>query len=485
MSKTKSQYKCKNCNNIFSKWSGQCPECNSWDTITPFTQELKIANFNKTKINNIASQEVEFTKLNDNITTTKRIETSIEEFDRLLGGGIVPGSVILIGGDPGIGKSTLILQILHLIERQNINSIYFSGEESINQIKVRAKRLGILESNSNISISNITEVTSIANFLRNANTQENSQEEITFVVVDSIQTTYVKDLGHAPGSISQLRNSTLEFADLAKNLNIIFILIGHVTKDGQIAGPKLVEHMVDTVLYFEGEKNSNFRILRAHKNRYGTTNELAIFEMLESGLHEVNNPSEIFLQEYNENTSGNAIFPLIEGSRTILLELQALVANSYMAAPRRTVVGWDQNRLAIILAVLNSRLGNHNIISNSHSENQQTNNHKAAFNQMEVYFSVAGGLKITEPAADLAACAALLSAIQNKPLAKKTIFFGEIGLSGEIRNIANPESRLKEAVKLGFTTAVTPKLKNKVKVNNINIIPINHISELLEFINNS
>lgn len=496
MSKVKSQYKCTNCNNILPKWSGQCSHCNSWDSIIEYTQELKIANFNKTKLNT-PSGNIELSTLDQNTLKTPRIITTITEFDHLLGGGIVPGSVILIGGNPGIGKSTLILQILNSInnqepvktdelidgkiptkaddinrtyqKKQNINSIYFSGEESINQIKIRAKRLSITE--SNIQISTVTEVTHISSFLR-------ENPEIKFVVIDSIQTTYVKELGNAPGSTNQLRNSTLEFTDLAKKHNITFILIGHVTKDGQIAGPKLIEHMVDTVLYFEEAKNSNYRILRAHKNRYGATNELAIFEMVESGLKEVNNPSEIFLQEYNENTTGTAIFPLIEGTRTILLELQSLVAKSYMASPRRTVVGWDQNRLAIILAVLNSRMRKS---TTNYKESNSTND----FNQMEVYFSVAGGLKITEPAADLAACAALISAIQNKVITKKTIFFGEIGLSGEIRNVTNPESRLKEAKKLGFKIAVIPKLKKTVDINGIKTIHISHINELLDFINSA
>ena len=456
MSKTKSQYKCNNCNNIFTKWSGQCPSCNSWDTIIEHKSEIKIANFNKENFSTTES-DIAATILTESNQNPLRINSGINEFDRLLGGGIVAGSVLLIGGDPGIGKSTLILQILNSIAQQNIDSLYFSGEESKEQIQLRAQRLNITK--SNIHISTITEVVTISNFLR-------KNPEIKFVVIDSIQTTYVKDLGQTQGSIAQLRNSTLEFSDLAKNLGITFILIGHVTKEGQIAGPKLVEHMVDTVLYFESEKNSNFRILRSHKNRYGATNELAIFEMMQNGLNQVSNPSEIFLQEYNENVSGTAIFPLVEGSRTILLELQALVANSYMATPRRTVVGWDQNRLAIILAVLSSRL-------------------KLNFNQLEVYFSVAGGLKISDPAADLAVCAALISALQNKALAKKTIFFGEIGLSGEVRNVKNPEARIKEAKKLGFKRAITPAFKKNIKSLDMEIKTVSHISELLDFINSS
>ena len=453
MSKSKAQYKCTNCNNIFSKWSGKCTICNSWDSIVEHITEFKIANFNKEKIN-LNNTELKISSLEDNLTEIPRISSNIKEFDHLLGGGIVPGSVVLIGGDPGIGKSTLILQILEQIEAQNIPTIYFSGEESINQIKLRANRLNI--NNKNIKISTNTEVTAIATHIR-------QNPQFKFIVIDSIQTTYVNGLGNAPGSTTQLRNSTLEFVDLAKNLNVTFFLIGHVTKDGQIAGPKLVEHMVDTVLYFEGEKDNNYRILKAYKNRYGATNELAIFEMLQSGLKEISNPSEIFLQEYNNEIAGTAIFPLIEGSRTILLELQALVTKSNMALPRRTVMGWDQNRLAIILAVFASRI-------------------KINFSQLEVYFNIVGGLKINEPAADLAVCAALISALYNKSITTKTIFFGEIGLSGEVRNVTNPEHRLNEAKKLGFTRAIIPNSKKKIKIANLEIINISHLKDLLNLI---
>jgi DNA repair protein RadA/Sms len=453
MAKFKSQYKCTNCNNVFLKWSGQCTICNSWDTIIEHKAEFKIANFNKEKIN-LDPTAINVSTLGEDLDETHRISSKISEFDHLLGGGIVPGSVILIGGDPGIGKSTLILQILEKIEQQEISTIYFSGEESVNQIKLRAKRLDI--TNQNIKISTNTEVTAIANHIR-------QNPDLKFVVIDSIQTTYVNGLSNAPGSTTQLRNSTLEFVDLAKSLDITFFLIGHVTKDGQIAGPKLVEHMVDTVLYFEGEKDNNYRILKAYKNRYGATNELAIFEMLKSGLKEITNPSEIFLQEYNEDISGTAIFPLIEGSRTILLELQALVTKSHMALPRRAVIGWDQNRLAIILAVLSSRVN-------------------INFSQLEVYFNVAGGLKINEPAADLAACAALISALYNKAIGNKTIFFGEVGLSGEVRNVTNPEHRLNEAKKLGFNRAIIPYNKKQINIKDLEIINIKHVRDLMNLI---
>ncbi len=352
-----------------------------------------------------------------------------------------------------MGKSTLLLQVLANLSQQAINSLYISGEESLNQINLRAHRLNLLT--AKIDITTDTNVIDIINFLY-------KNPQIQVVLVDSIQTTYLKEVGAAPGTVNQLRHSVLEFAAIAKKLNITFILIGHVTKDGQLAGPKLVEHMVDTVLYFEGDRVNNLRILRSHKNRYGATNELAIFEMQKDGLQEINNPSEIFLDEYNAQSIGSTIFPLSEGSRTILIELQSLIANSHMATPRRAVDGWDNNRLAIILAVLSSKC--------------QLN-----FAQYEVYFNVAGGLKITEPAADLAAAASLISTLKQQALPFKTIIFGEIGLSGEIRNSNKSFERLQEAEKLGFKRAITPKLKKKPPNLKIEIIEIKHITELLNY----
>jgi len=452
MSKLKSQFICSNCNNITSRWSGQCEACGNWDTLSEYESELKIANFTKQKISN---DEGNFStrKIGENKEEALRYKTNIEELDRCLGGGLVAGSVVLIGGDPGVGKSTLLLQLLAKISNQGLETLYISGEESQNQINLRAERLDIKDSKINISTN--TNVTSIANHIR-------KNPEIRFVVIDSIQTTFVKELGSVPGSVNQLRHSVLEFSDLAKKLDITFLLIGHVTKDGQLAGPKLVEHMVDTVLYFEGEKSSNLRILRSHKNRYGATNELAIFDMQKEGLKQVSNPSEIFLEEYNAQAPGCSIFPLVEGSRTILIELQALVSESYMATPRRAVHGWDNNRLAIILAVLASRC-------------------HLNFSQLEVYFNVAGGLKISEPAADLAAAATLISALKKSSLPENTVIFGEIGLSGEIRNASKTIERLNEAKKLGFKAAITPTLKKKPTNLGIELIEINHISELLKF----
>jgi DNA repair protein RadA/Sms len=455
MSKVKLQFFCSNCNQDFNKWHGQCPECNSWDCIKEFNNNIEISNFHNKKI----TQNAELITVS-NIGTKKinyaRIKTNFTELDQALGGGIVNGSVILIGGDPGVGKSTLILQILNQLASEKYNCLYVSGEESEEQINLRARRLEI--KNSYILVSTNNNVISITNYIKNV---ENKPK---LVIIDSIQTSYIDELGAVPGSVTQVRNSVLEFTSLAKKNNISLILIGHVTKEGQLAGPKLIEHMVDVVLYFEGDKNNNMRILRSHKNRYGATNELAIFDMEEKGLKEITNPSEIFLEEYNPSEPGCSIFALNEGSRTILIELQSLLSPSFMANPRRAVNGWDQNRLAIILAVLTSKCN-------------------LNFNQTEVYFNVIGGLKISEPAADLAAAASLISALRKKPLPQHSIIFGEIGLSGEIRNSGKTEQRLDEAEKLGFKTAIIPKQRGKKKIKTkLQLIEIDHISKLLKII---
>ena len=390
--------------------------------------------------------------LSEEIESKQRISTNITEFDNLLGGGLVQGSVLLIGGDPGVGKSTLILQILNNLSKNQVKTLYISGEESKEQIKNRAKRLNI---NENIALSNIVEVGSIAKYL-------NENQDFQFVVIDSIQTTYLKEVSSFPGSVNQLRNSTLEFADIAKQKNIIFILIGHITKDGQIAGPKLLEHMVDTVLYFEGDKNSNIRFLRSYKNRYGNTNEIALFDMTAQGLKSIENPSEIFLENHNEDVSGSSIFPMRMGSQTIILELQALVAKSQMANPKRAVVGWDNNRLSIILAVLNSKAN-------------------LDLSSLEVYFNVIGGIKVLEPAADLAASASIISAALNIPLPKKTVMIGEVGLSGEVRSVTDIDKRLEQVEKLGYQKAIIAKSKKKIK-SNLEIVTISHINELYRII---
>jgi DNA repair protein RadA/Sms len=419
--------------------------CNSWDTIEESSVEFalnKYSNKNAVPTNNIIAQN-----LNDQINESSRSPSGIKEFDRVLGGGLVEGGVTLIGGSPGIGKSTLLLQ---LVANFSGKSAYVSGEESSKQIQLRANRLSIKNPNISLISSNI--VTDIIAFL-------SKNKDIKMVIIDSIQTMYIPELASTPGSVTQVRSCTLELTEFAKKNGLLLFLVGHVTKDGQIAGPKIIEHMVDTVLYFEGEKDGNYKILRTIKNRFGATNELAIFEMLHDGLKEIDNPSKLFLSESENPVSGTAIFAAHEGSRTLLLEVQALVAESQMAAPRRAVVGWDANRLAVIVAVINSRT-------------------KFNLSNKEIYFNVAGGFKINEPAVDLAAAASLISALLNKPLPAKTIILGEIALSGEIRQVSYIEERLKEAQKLGFEHVIMAPPKKKINISNMQITAIKHINQL-------
>jgi len=355
-----------------------------------------------------------------------RLKTEIDEFDKMIGGGIVRGSVILVGGEPGIGKSTLLLQLSDRLSKKNLNCLYVSGEESSVQIKIRAKRLQI---DSGIKLISSTSLESICATIL-------SLKNLDFVIIDSIQTMNSEKIPASMGSISQVKLCTHELVTLAKTHNIIIILVGHITKDGTIAGPKFLEHMVDTVLYFEGE--NNYRLLRSVKNRYGATNEIALFEMVDSGLKEVSNPSLFFINNIDRNISGSVIFAGVEGSRPFLTEIQALIVNSYMPMPRRAVVGWDANRLSMILAVLSSRCD-------------------MIFADKEVYLNIVGGLKLQDPSADLAVAGALVSIFYNKVFEEKTIIFGEIGLSGEIRTIPYLETRLKEVEKLGFKNVIMPQ----------------------------
>jgi DNA repair protein RadA/Sms len=352
-----------------------------------------------------------------------RTKTPIEELNRVLGGGLVSGSAILIGGDPGIGKSTLLLQLSTSLSKSDMGCLYITGEESINQIKLRAERLDIKDNKTGLlAATNVEDIIS---------TIDQNKEKLDLVVIDSIQTIATNELSSSPGTVSQIRASAHILINYAKQNNITLLLACHVNKDGQLAGPKVLEHMVDTVLYFEGDHNNHFRILRSIKNRFGGVNEIGVFEMTSKGLMEISNPSELFLMERENNVTGSAVFAGIEGSRPLLIEVQALIAPTNMATPRRSVVGWDSNRLSMIIAVLGVRFGL-NLASH------------------EVYLSVAGGLRITEPAADLAVAAALISAASNKPLPQGSIFFGEVGLSGEVRKVSQTEARIKEATKLGF-----------------------------------
>jgi DNA repair protein RadA/Sms len=417
MGKVKKQYACMSCGSMSSKWLGQCPDCMEWGTIA---EEMSSAS--KIMVPKTGNPQ-EVHSLADKSEQTMRTKTPIEELNRVLGGGLVSGSAILIGGDPGIGKSTLLLQLSTSLSKSDMGCLYITGEESINQIKLRAERLDIKDNKTGLlAATNVEDIIS---------TIDQNKEKLDLVVIDSIQTIATNELSSSPGTVSQIRASAHILINYAKQNNITLLLACHVNKDGQLAGPKVLEHMVDTVLYFEGDHNNHFRILRSIKNRFGGVNEIGVFEMTSKGLMEISNPSELFLMERENNVTGSAVFAGIEGSRPVLIEVQAVIAPTNMATPRRSVVGWDNNRLSMIIAVLGVRFGL-NLASH------------------EVYLSVAGGLRITEPAADLAVAAALISAASNKPLPQGSIFFGEVGLSGEVRKVSQTEARIKEATKLGF-----------------------------------
>ncbi len=443
---SKKQYICNNCGSVSLKWSGQCFDCGTWGSITEeiaSSQTLQVA-----RLGNVMKTE----EFDDQVTEKMRIITPINELNRVLGGGLVPASAILIGGDPGIGKSTLLLQLTARLSASNVKCLYITGEESTNQVKLRASRLGL-----NAEGGEILAATNIHDILA---TIDAKKANLDLVVIDSIQTIYSGDFSSAPGTVSQIRATSHELINYAKKNDIILLIVGHVTKDGQIAGPKVLEHMVDTVLYFEGDANYHFRILRSIKNRFGGVNEIGVFEMTSHGLEEVLNPSQLFLMERESNVSGTSVFAGIEGSRPILVEVQALIAPSNIPTPRRSVVGWDPSRLSMILAVLSVRYG-------------------LNLSAFEVYLSIAGGLKISEPAADLAVAASIISASLNKPLPETCIFFGEIGLSGEVRKVSQADMRIKEAMKLGFNKAICAPHSN---ILGNNITTISHISQLKSII---
>ncbi len=445
MKKNKStNYICNSCGSIHSQWVGKCDNCGSWNSLYEENKSFTSINLKNTKI-------IELKNLRNIQINNDRIKSDINEFDQVCGGGIVPGSAILLGGDPGIGKSTLLIQLLSQIVEKKYNCIYVSGEEAVEQIKIRSERIGI--SKKNINIFSSTDVRSIIKTVENF-------KKLDVLAIDSIQTMYLDTLESAPGTISQVRSSAQELIRITKNLGINLILISHVTKDGQIAGPRVLEHMVDTVLYFEGENSNDYRVLRSIKNRFGPTDEIGIFEMSELGLKEVANPSQIFLPDHKIPTNGNAIFAGIEGTRPLLLEIQALVTTSSHGNPRRSVVGWDNNRLSMIIAILEKscqiNLGN-----------------------MDVYLNVVGGLKIKETAADLTVAAAILSSYFSKPIPEKTIIFGELGLSGEVRPIKQMIKRINEGKKQGFKNAYVPPSSYNNK--GMEIKEINEILELIHF----
>lgn len=448
MAKTLASYTCTACGAAHKKWAGRCLSCGDWNSVeeqAPLSTGPKGKTLGTSKGRRIA--------LGDLSTEDKPLTRSffgIGELDRALGGGLVPGSALLVGGDPGIGKSTLMLQAAAQFSLSDHKVIYVSGEEAQSQIRMRAARLEL--SHAPMLLASETNLRDILTTL------EAEQPEL--VIIDSIQTMWVDHIDSAPGSVSQVRAVAHELVTFAKKRGVAVILVGHVTKEGQIAGPRVVEHMVDTVLYFEGERGHQFRILRAVKNRFGPADEIGVFEMTGAGLMEVTNPSALFLSEREEPAPGSVVFAGIEGTRPVLVEIQALIAQSTLANARRTVVGWDSGRLSMILAVLESRCG-------------------LSFAGMDVFLNIAGGLRISEPAADLAVAAALISARQDTSLRGDTVVFGEISLSGGLRPIAQAEARLKESQKLGFSSAYAP---SRMKLAGESGMKVNKVTDIGDFI---
>ena len=430
VAKAKSQYVCQSCGTAYARWMGKCEVCGAWNSLSeePVAEGPPGGLGRGGGARGQKGRGVAFVELDGPTDGAPRRATGVAEFDRVCGGGLVAGSALLVGGDPGIGKSTIALQVAAHLSAAGQPCAYISGEEAVDQVRLRAQRLGLAE--APVQLAAATSVRDIVASL-------DAAQAPPVVVIDSIQTMYVDALESAPGTVGQVRASAQELIRTAKARGFTLILVGHVTKEGNIAGPKVLEHMVDTVLYFEGERGHQFRILRAVKNRFGATDEIGVFEMTEGGLVEVANPSALFLAERRGPVSGAAVFAGMEGTRPVLVEIQALVARSPLATPRRAVVGWDGNRLSMILAVLEARCG-------------------VLLAGQDVYLNVAGGLRVAEPAADLAVAAALLSATSDTPLPEDAVIFGEVGLSGEVRAVGQSEQRLKEAAKLGFSRAWMP-----------------------------
>ncbi len=448
----KSVFFCQNCGHEENKWLGQCPACKEWNT---FVEE---------KISVTTAKTAGAVRLNENKLATLsqvsmekelRMTTQIQELDRVLGGGIVPGSLILVGGDPGIGKSTLLLQVCRNLSNMKKSVLYISGEESLKQIKMRAERLGdFSETLSLFCETNLETVRAVI---------EKNRPQI--VIIDSIQTMYSEEVTSAPGSVSQVRESTNVFMQLAKGLGITIFIVGHVTKEGTVAGPRVLEHMVDTVLYFEGDRHASYRILRGVKNRFGSTNEIGVFEMRRDGLAEVANPSEFMLSGKPEDATGSVVACSMEGTRPILIEIQALVCQTSFGMPRRTAAGTDYNRVNLLMAVLEKRLG-------------------LPLSNCDAYVNIAGGIKMNEPAIDLGIVLAIVSSYKNRPIEEKTIVFGEVGLSGEVRAVSMPEQRVAEAKKLGFTTCILPavSLESVSNITGVEVIGVKNINEAIRLI---
>ncbi len=445
MARAAQRFVCHSCGSVYPKWSGRCDGCGEWNTLAEETAPKEVPKGLKAG----SGRVIELVGLGGVKDGPDRLTTGILELDRVLGGGLVEGSAVLIGGDPGIGKSTLVLQASAALAARGLSVAYVSGEESTNQVQLRAARLGL--SNAPLQLAAATSVGDIIETFDGKNAPD-------LLIIDSIQTMFVDNIESAPGTVTQLRTSAHELIRFAKRRGTALFLIGHVTKEGQIAGPRLLEHMVDAVLYFEGERGLQFRILRAVKNRFGAANEIGVFEMAEEGLAEVPNPSALFLAEREAGVSGAAVFAGMEGSRPLLVEVQALVGKSPPGSPRRTVVGWDGSRLAMLLAVLEARCG-------------------LAIGDRDVYLNVAGGLRITETGADLAVAAALVSSLLDRPVPSSTVIFGEVGLAGEVRAVGHMQARMKEAEKLGFDRAILPAQKPRSNRSNKGADQSAHLQE--------
>lgn len=453
MAKKKTKFVCQSCGYESVKWVGKCPACNEWNTMVEFIEQppsSRRLTFN-TSSSTEGSKPISIMEVE--IGSETRIETSFQEFNRVLGGGIVLGSLVLIGGDPGIGKSTMLLQVSSQLAKKDHKVLYVSGEESQKQIKLRAERLGI--ATKNLFVLSETDLSYIARFM--------DEMAPDFVVIDSIQTIYLNEVTSAPGSVSQVRECTSELMKIAKTKGIPIFIVGHVTKEGAIAGPRLLEHMVDAVLYFEGERHHTYRILRAVKNRFGSTNETGIFEMKELGLVEVLNPSEIFLEERPFGVAGSTVVSSMEGTRPVLVELQALVSPTSFGNARRMATGVDHNRVSLIMAVLEKRVG-------------------LLLQNQDAYLKVAGGLKLDEPAVDLAVAVSIASSFQDKPTKPTDVVIGEIGLTGEVRRVSRIEQRVQEAAKLGFKRAIIPakNIGGWSFPEGMEIIGINSVQEALK-----
>ncbi len=448
---SKTQFVCQNCGATSPRWQGKCPSCGEWNTLAEETDAVAPPGTGLAR--KTSGRVIVLEGLKGSTQEAPRFSTGIGELDRVTGGGIVPGSALLIGGEPGIGKSTLLLQLTATLARAGRRAVYFSGEEAAAQVRLRAARLGLSDAPVALACE-----TSLAHIL--ATLEAGPPPDL--IVVDSIQTLWAEAIEAAPGTVSQVRAAAQALIRHAKRVGSALLLVGHVTKDGQIAGPKVIEHMVDTVLYFEGDRGHTFRILRAVKNRFGATDEIGVFEMVTEGLREVSNPSELFLGDRQASSPGAAVFAGVEGTRPLLVEIQALVAPSSLGTPRRAVVGWDSSRLSMLLAVLEARAG-------------------FSFAGQDVYLNIAGGLRITEPAADLAAAAALVSSLSGVAIPRHRVHFGEVSLSGAISGVALMGPRLKEAQKLGFREAIVPA-QGELDTGGLKLKPkrLSHLRELAE-----